>query len=123
VSAFLLVLLFAGTAAAISQALGRSEFRELRIALPGAEFQIDPLRFAAWVAPCAVAGFAVMFVTVALWGISASRIASEALHAHYGPLGLTSFATWLGSLVLFGSATWLSVSTAKQSRVLRQSRG
>jgi hypothetical protein len=123
VSAFLLVLLFTGTAAAISQALGRSEFRELRIAMPGAELRMDPLRFAAWVAPCAVAGFAVMFVTVALWGISASRIASEALHAHYGPLGLTSFATWLGSLVLFGCATWLSVSTAKQSRVLRQSRG
>lgn len=123
VSAFLLVLLFAGTATGISQALHRSEFRELRIAFPGAELHMDPLRFAAWLAPCAVAGFAMMFVTVALWGISASRIASEALHAHYGPLGLTSFATWLGSLVLFGCATWLSVSSAKQSRVLRQSRG
>lgn len=123
VSALLFVLLFAATAAGISQALRRSEFRELRIALPGAKLHIDPLRFAAWLAPCAVAGFAVMFVTVALWGISASRIASEALHAHYGPLGLTSFATWLGSLVLFGCATWLAVSASKQSRVLRHSRG
>jgi hypothetical protein len=123
VSAFLLVLLFAGTAAGISQALRRSEFRELRIALPGAELHIDPLRFAAWLAPFAVAGFAMMFVTAALWGISASRIASEALHAHYGPLGLTSFATWVGSLVLFGCAMWLSVSAAKQSRVVRESHG
>jgi hypothetical protein len=64
-----------------------------------------------------------MFVTAALWGISASRIASEALHAHYGPLGLTSFATWVGSLVLFGCAMWLSVSAAKQSRVVRESHG
>jgi hypothetical protein len=48
-----------------------------------------------------------MFVTVALWGIGAGRIASEALHAHYGLLGLTSFATWLGtpdSLRLCGMA-------------------
>jgi hypothetical protein len=121
VSAFLLVLLFAGTAACISQALRRSEFRELRLALPGTELRLDPLRFAAGLAPCAVAGFSAMFVTVALWGIGASRIASEALHAHFGPLGLTSFATWLGSLVLFGYATCLSVSAARQSRVLRQS--
>jgi hypothetical protein len=64
-----------------------------------------------------------MFLAVALWGIGASRIASDALHAHFGPLGLTSFATWFGSLVLFGYATWLSVSAAKQSRVRRQSCG
>jgi hypothetical protein len=123
VSAVLLVLLFAGAAACISQALRRSEFRELRVTLPGTELRLDPLRFAAWLAPCAVAGFAVMFVTVVLWGIGASRIAAEALHAHFGPLGLTSFATWLGSLVLFGYATRLSVSAAKQSRALRQSCG
>jgi hypothetical protein len=123
VSAFLMVLLFAGTAACISQALQRSEFRELCLALPGTELRLDPMQFAAWLAPCAVAGFAVMFVTVALWGIGASRIAADALHAHFGPLGLTSFATWLGSLVLFGYATWLSVSAAKQSRTLRQSCG
>jgi hypothetical protein len=123
VSAFLLVLLLAGSTACISQALKRSEFRELRVVLAGTELRMHPLRFAAWLAPCAVAGFAVMFLTVALWGIGASRIASEALHAHFGPLGLTSFATWLGSLVLFGYATWLSVSAAKQSRTLRQSCG
>ena len=82
---------------------------------------MDPLRFAAWLAPWAVAGFTVMFVAVALWGVGASRIASEALDAHYGPLGLTGFATWLGSLVLFGYAVWLSISAAKQSRALLRS--
>jgi hypothetical protein len=123
VSAFLLVLLFAGSAASISQALRRSEFRELRVAQPGMELRLDPVRFAIWLAPCAVAGFAAMFVAVAFWGIGASRIASDALHAHFGLLGLTSFATWFGSLVLFGYATWLSVSAVKQSRVLRQSCG
>jgi hypothetical protein len=122
ISAFLMVLLFAGTAACISQALRRSEFRDLRVALPGTEGGLNR-SMQHWLAPCAVAGFAVMFVTVALWGIIASRIASDALHAHYGPLGLTSFATWFGSLVLFGYATWLSVSAAKQSRSLRQSCG
>jgi hypothetical protein len=126
VSVFLLVLLFAATAACISHALRRSEFRELRVklpgtGLPGTELRMDPLRFAAWLAPSAVAGFTVMFVAVVLWGVGASRIASEALHAHYGPLGLTSFATWLGSLVLFGYAAWLSISAAKQSRALLRS--
>lgn len=121
VSVFLLVLFFAAAAACVSQALRRSEFRELRVKLPGTETCMDPLRFAAWLAPWAVAGFTVMFVAVALWGIGASRIASEALHAHFGPLGLTSFATWLGSLVLFGYAAWLSISAAKQSRALRRS--
>jgi hypothetical protein len=123
VSTFLLVISFAGTAASISQALRRSEFRELHIALPGTELRMNPLRFAASLAPCAVTGFAVMFVTVALWGVSASRVASDALHAHYGPLGLTSFATWLGSVLLFACATWLAFSAARQSRALRQSCG
>jgi hypothetical protein len=127
VSACLLVLAVAGTAASVSQALRRSEFRELRVALPGNEsrsrLHMNPLRFAARLAPFAVAGFAVMFVAVALWGVGVSRIAAEALHAHYGPLGLTTFATWLGSLVLFGYATCLSIGAAKQSRVLRQNRG
>lgn len=126
ISVFLLVLFFAAAAACISQALRRSEFRELRVKLPGTkrsgtETCMDPLKFAAWLAPWAVAGFTVMFVAVALWGLGASRFASEALDAHYGPLGLTSFATWLGSLVLFGYAAWLSISAAKQSRALRQS--
>jgi hypothetical protein len=124
VSAFLMVLAFAATAASISQALRRSEFRELRVTLPGmksgSKIQMNPLRFAAWLAPLAVAGFAVMFITVALWGIGASRIAAQALHAHYGPLGLTSFVTWLGSLVLFGYAAWLSFSAARQSTVFRK---
>jgi hypothetical protein len=131
ISACLLVIALASTAASISQALRRSEFRELHVALPGMkpeatarpDLRIDPLRFAARLAPAAVAGFVVMFVTVALWGVSASRIASEALHAHYGPLGLTSFATWLGSLILFGYAAWLSIGVAKQSRMLRQNCG
>jgi hypothetical protein len=143
ISACLLVLAAAATAASIRQALRRSEFRELCVALRGikpgtesgakpgtesrpeyrTELRMNPLRFAAWLAPAAVAGFVLMFVTVALWGIGASQIASQALHAHYGPLGLTSFATWLGSLVLFGYAAWLSISVAKQSRTLRQNCG
>jgi hypothetical protein len=85
VSACLLVLAVAATAASISQALRRSEFHDLRVALPGIksgaapgaesrpELRMKPLRFAAWLAPSAVAGFVLMFVTVALWGIGASR--------------------------------------------------
>ncbi len=131
ITACLLVIALAATAASISQALRRSEVRELHVALPGVkpeatarpDLRMDPLRFAARLAPAAVAGFVLMFVTVALWGIGASRVASEALHAHYGPLGLTSFATWLGSLILFGYAAWLSIGVAKQARTLRQNCG
>jgi hypothetical protein len=127
VSACLLMLAFAATAASIRQVLRRSEFLPLHVALhrskAGTELRMHPLRFAAWLAPVAVVGFVLMFVTVALWGIGASRIASEALHAHYGLLGTTSFATWLGSLFLFGYAAWLSISAARQSMVFRQNGG
>jgi hypothetical protein len=119
ISTFLLLLLIASSALAIAQALRRSKFPEVRLSFPGAELRIDPLRFAALLAPWAAVGSVVMFVSVAAWGLAAGRNAADVLHKHFVPLGLTSFSAWLVSVFLFAAAATLSVSVARRSRALR----
>jgi hypothetical protein len=119
ISAALLLLWFGGSAVSITQAMRRSEFPALRISLPGARVELQPLRFAAPLAKWAAGGIALMLISVTLWGLAASRQAAAAFHASRGPLGLSAPATWLLSLLLFGAAALFSVRAAWRARALR----
>ena len=119
ITAVLLLLWFAGSAVSIAQAMRRSGFPALRLALPGVRVELQPLRFAASLAKWAAAGIALMLVSVALWGWTASRQAGEAFRACRGPLGLSAPGTWLLSLILFSGAAVLSLRAAWRARGLR----
>jgi hypothetical protein len=116
VSAALLIFTFAASAVSVAQALDRSRFPEVRVSLPGAELRVAPLRFAGFLAPCAAAGFLVMFLSVIAWGYGASR--NAAFHARLGPLGLSSSWSWLLSLILFAAAAVSSMHAARHCPAL-----
>jgi hypothetical protein len=109
ISVFLLLFVLVGSAVCIVQALRRSKFPEVRISLPGVTLQIEPLRFAAILSPWATAGTVVMLVSVLAWGIFARQYANSAFTDHFGPMGVTSFTSWLGSMVLFGAGAMACV--------------
>ena len=119
ISAVLLLFAFGSSAVGISQALHRSEFPEVRFSLPGAKLRIAPLRFAFSLAPWAAAGLVLMFVSVALWGLTASRSAADIFHGRFGPLGLSSSSSWFVSVLLFGAAAAFSVGAARHSMAFR----
>jgi hypothetical protein len=119
ISAGLLVLGLAGSAVSVAQAMRRSDFPALRVSGPGARVELQPLRFAAALAPWAAAGMLLMLVSAASWGLAAIRHATTAFQASSGPLGLGAFATWLLSLMLFAAAAALSARSAWRARSLR----
>lgn len=119
ITALLLIAVLAASAVGIAQALRRTEFPDVQLAWPGGELRIQPLRFAAWLAPWAAAGCVVMSASIVLWGLAAIRIASGALSEPGGPLGLTNFSAWIASVLLFVAAAALSVRAARRFRHLR----
>jgi hypothetical protein len=109
ISAFLLLAVLVSSAVCIVQALRRSEFPEVRLSIPGAILQVRPLRFASIAAPVATAGTVVMLLSVLAWGILARQYSGSAFADRFGPLGVTSYASWLGSVVLFGAGAMACV--------------
>jgi len=119
ISAFLMLFAFAGSAVTVAQALHRSEFNDVQLSLAGVKLYIKPLRLAALLMPWATSGTILMLVSVALWGFAASRNASDAFHGPFGPLGFSSYSSWLTSVVLFGVAAALSARAAWRSMAIR----
>jgi hypothetical protein len=50
-----------------------------------------------------------MLVSVLAWGILARQYSGSAFADRFGPLGVTSYASWLGSVVLFGAGAMACV--------------
>lgn len=112
ITAALMILAFASAALSVAQMLRRSQkIAQVRVSVPGAKLILAPARFANFLAPFAAAGFAVVFASVAAWGLVASR--NPAFHARLGPLGLTSAFSWLLSTTLFALAAIVSVRSAR----------
>ena len=121
ISAGLWLAALAGSAWSIGQALNRSQFPSVRL-WSGAKFEIQPMRFAASLAPWAAAGMAVMFCSAVLWGIAANRYAPAAFGEPLGPLGLANWSSWLISVILFGAAALISAQAAWRWRRLGSDR-
>jgi hypothetical protein len=119
VSTALLLIVFAGSAVTITQALRRSQLPVLRLSFLFPGIKIDPLRFAACLSPAAAAGALIMLVSVVLWGLAASRNATGAFHEPLGPLGVSSSFSWLISVILFAVAAVFSARAARRLVALR----
>lgn len=111
VTAALLILALTASAVGVGRILRRSSLQDVNISVPGANLTLAPLRFAGFLAPLATVGFVLMFGGVLAWGLEAGH--NVAFHARLGPLGLTSAATWLISLSLFGVSVACSIRAAR----------
>ena len=119
ISVFLLLFALVGSSICIMQALRRSQFPEVRFSLPGVVLHIKPIRFAAMLSPFAAVGAIIMLISVLAWGVLAKQYAGDAFANHFGPLGVTSFTSWLGSIVLFGAGAMACVPAAWRASLLR----
>jgi hypothetical protein len=122
ISAALLVLGCCASAASVSQVLRGSQFPDLRIAFPGVNVQVNPLSFAAALAPWAAAGIFVMLTGVVVWGCIASRLSAIVFRSPSGPLGLSGLASWILSTVILGFAAAIAGQAAWRSRTLTADR-
>lgn len=122
ISAVLLVLGCFASAASVSQLVRGSQFPNLRIAFAGVKFQVNPLSFAAALAPWAAAGIFVMLTGVVIWGYTATRLSAMVFRSASGPLGLSGLASWILSTIIFGFAAVISAQAAWRSRALTADR-
>ena len=122
ISAALLILCCFASAASVTALLRKTRLLNLRIALPGGSLQLEPLSFAAMLAPCVATGIFIMLVGVVVWGCIAIRLSATAFHGCVGPLGLTSLTAWVLSAVIFGLAALISGRAAWRSRILSADR-
>jgi hypothetical protein len=122
ISAVLLVAGCFASAASVSQLLRGNQLPDLRIAFRGVQVQLNPLSFAAALAPWAAAGIFVMLAGAVVWGCSAIHISALVFRSLSGPLGLSGLASWILSTIIFGLAAAISAQAAWRSRTLTPDR-
>ncbi len=122
ISAALLVIGCIASAASVSQVLHDSLLPDLRIAFPRVNVQVNPLSFAAALAPWTAVGIFVMLTGVVVWGCSASRLSAMVFRSLSGPLGLSGFASWVLSTIILSSAAAISAHAAWRSRAVPSNR-
>jgi hypothetical protein len=116
ITALLIVLGCFASATSVSQLVRGGQFPELRFAFPGINVRVNPLPFAAALAPWAAAGIFVMLTGAVAWGYTASRQSALVFRSSSGPLGLPDFASWILSTVILGFAAAISARAAWRSQ-------
>jgi hypothetical protein len=122
ISAALLVLGCFASAASVSQLMRGITFPNLRIVSAGVNVQVNPLSFAAALAPWAATGILVMLTGVVVWGCIASHLSAVVFRSPSGPLGLSGLASWILSTAILAFAAAVSARAVWRSRALAADR-
>jgi hypothetical protein len=119
-STVLAIALLTGSSISLFQAIQRTRFEEMRFSVLNRLLVIHPVRFARVPGMITTAAIVAMTAGVLSWGFIANSSASAAFHGYYGPMHTTAFASWVGSVCVFGGSSVVALRTS--SSLLKSAR-